>query len=74
MRNKKELIRIVKTENNDFLVDYTGKKAGRGAYICGTICCLEKAIKNKGLERSFKQLVPKEIYIKLKEELQSIDG
>lgn len=69
MKNKKELIRIVKKEDNTFAIDLTGKMSGRGAYICGTAECLEKAHKSKGLERSFKTAVPKEVYEKLKSEL-----
>ncbi|MFV0503186.1 MAG: RNase P modulator RnpM [Lachnospirales bacterium] len=69
MKNKKELIRIVKTEDN-FEIDKTGKKNGRGAYICDNTECLEKSFKNKGLERSFKCRVDKEIYEKLKKEVK----
>lgn len=69
MKNKKDLIRIVKDSNGNFLLDYTSKKSGRGAYICFNINCLEKAQKSKGLERSFKSSVPKSIYDQLKEEL-----
>jgi len=69
MKSKKELIRIVRNDEGEFSVDFTGKKAGRGAYICSDIACLEKAQKNKGLERSFKQAVPKEVYESLREEL-----
>lgn len=71
MKNKKELIRIVKDEEGGFSIDLTGKKAGRGAYICKSIQCLEKAHKSKGLERSFKTPVPKDVYEKLKSELSA---
>lgn len=56
MKSKKEMMRVLKTSENEFLLDATGKKNGRGAYLCQSKECLEKAIKNKGLERSFKQL------------------
>ncbi len=69
MKNKKELIRIVRSEEGEFSLDTTGKKQGRGAYICKCVECLDKAQKTKGLERSFKSSVPKEVYEKLKEEL-----
>lgn len=69
MKNKKELIRIVRDDEGNYSIDYTGKKAGRGAYICANIECLEKAKKSKGLERSFKTAVPNEVYEQLKEEL-----
>ncbi len=54
---------------DEFSIDFTGKKPGRGAYICPDLECLEKAKKSKGLERSFKASVPKEVYEKLREEL-----
>jgi predicted RNA-binding protein YlxR (DUF448 family) len=69
MKNKKELVRIVRSDENEFSLDFTGKKPGRGAYICPNTECLDKAQKNKGLERSFKGAVPKEVYEKLREEL-----
>ena len=60
MKNKKELIRILKTDEG-IIIDDTGKKNGRGAYICPNAQCLKKAIENKGLERSFKMPVDKEV-------------
>lgn len=66
MMNKKSLIRIVKNKEEEFFVDATGKLNGRGAYICHTQSCLEMAIKNKGLERSFKCKIPDEVYEQLK--------
>ena len=58
MKNKKEMIRVIRTKEGEFLLDATGKKNGRGAYICPTEECLKKAVRNKGLERSFKQSIP----------------
>lgn len=69
MKEKKQLIRVVKTDEKEYSIDLTGKMAGRGAYICKNIECLEKAIKSKGLERSFKSAIPKDIYEKLRNEL-----
>lgn len=69
MKNKKELIRIVRNDEGEFSVDITGKKPGRGAYMCNNIECFEKAVKSKGLERSFKTSVPKDVYEKLRNEL-----
>lgn len=66
MKNKKEMMRVLKTSENTFELDVTGKKNGRGAYICCSRECLEKAMKNKGLERSFKQAIPNEVYETLK--------
>ena len=74
MKNKKELIRVVHTEDGSCRLDFTGKKPGRGAYICPTLECLEKAQKSKGLERSFKSAVPSEIYEELKKELIEENG
>ena len=70
MKNKKEMIRIVHNEAGEFFLDATGKKPGRGAYICPNIECLEKAQKSKGLDRSFKKTVPKEVYEQLAEQLR----
>ncbi len=70
MKSKKELIRIVKTEDNEFNIDFTGKMSGRGAYICPDINCLENAIKNKGLEKSFKCKIPKDVYEQLSLQLR----
>lgn len=73
VKNKKDMIRVLHTADGEFIIDSTGKKSGRGAYICPDIECLNKAIKNKGLERSFKQAVPKEIYESLQRELTNIE-
>jgi len=73
MKSKKEMIRVLKTTDEVFVLDATGKKNGRGAYICSSKECLEQAIKNKGLERSFKQAIPKEVYEKLAKELETIE-
>lgn len=67
MKPKKELIRVVKTKENTFCIDTTGKMNGRGAYICNNEDCFNKALKNKGLERSFKCSVPKDIYEQFKD-------
>lgn len=69
MKNKKEMIRVIRTSEQEFLLDATGKKNGRGAYLCPNQECLNKAIRNKGLERSFKQAIPKEVYEALEKEM-----
>ena len=69
MKNKKELIRVVRYGENQYSIDLTGKMSGRGAYICKNIECLEKAFKSKGLERSFKTSISKDIYEKIRNEL-----
>ena len=73
MKSKKEMLRILKTAENEFVLDATGRKNGRGAYLCFSKECLEKARKNKGLERSFKQTIPKEVYENLEKELESLE-
>jgi len=72
MKNKKEMIRVIKTAEEEILLDATGKKNGRGAYLCKSMECFEKAVKSKGLERSLKIKIPKEIYESLKEELECL--
>ena len=73
MKPKKELLRILRTENEGIVLDTTGKKNGRGAYICYSWDCFSKAVKNKGLERSFKQAVPAEVYGHLEKEMEEIE-
>ena len=73
MKDKRELIRIVRNDEGVFSLDATGKKPGRGAYICKSEECLNKAKKSKGLERSFKTAVPEEVYLSLAEELKAIE-
>lgn len=63
---KKELIRIVKQSDGKIFIDKTGKADGRGAYICNSVECLEKAIKSKRLERSFETKIDNEIYESLR--------
>ena len=69
MKTKKELIRVLKTPEEDIIIDSTGKKNGRGAYICCSLNCLQKAVKTKGLERSLKVNIPKEIVETLEKEM-----
>lgn len=68
MKDKRDMIRIVKNNEDEFSLDFTGKKPGRGAYICKSLECLNQAEKNKGLERSFKMSVNKDIYNDLRKE------
>ena len=72
MKNKKEMIRILKTPEGEFVVDATGRKNGRGAYICPSMDCFKKAVKNRGLERSFKMAIPKEVYETLEKEMEQL--
>ena len=72
MKSKQEMIRILRTESEGFVVDATGRKNGRGAYLCPSMECFKKAVKNKGLERSFKMAVPAEIYDRLEKEMEKL--
>lgn len=69
MKPKKELIRIVKNAEGEVSVDLTGKKSGRGAYICKSVECLEKAFKAKRLSRNLDVAIDEEIYNRLREEI-----
>ena len=72
MKSKKELIRVIRTPEGEILLDAPGKKNGRGAYVCPDRACLTKAIKSKGLERSFQTAIPKEIYDNLEKEMEAL--
>jgi uncharacterized protein len=69
MKPKKELIRVVKNSEGIIKVDLTGKAPGRGAYICKSNECLEKAIKSKRFEKAFETKISDEIFDRLREEL-----
>lgn len=69
MKAKKEMLRVIKTPEDDIVIDATGKKNGRGAYMCCSLECFSKAVKSKGLERSLKVTIPKEVYEQLEKEL-----
>ena len=68
MKGKKEMMRVLKTAEGQICLDVTGKKNGRGAYVCKQRECLQKAAKNKGLERSFKMSIPQAVYDELETE------
>lgn len=70
MKNKKEMMRVLRTSDGSIELDTTGKKNGRGAYLCMTKECLMKARKNKGLERSFKMNIPDELYENMEKEFE----
>lgn len=71
---KKELIRIVRSPEGEYSVDTTGKKAGRGAYICPKQECFEAARKNHGLERSFKNAIDPTVYEELEQQLERLQA
>lgn len=68
-KTKKEMIRVVRSPEGEISLDLTGKKSGRGAYICPDPDCLKKARKARRLERSFACQIPPQVYEKLEEEL-----
>ena len=72
MKSKKEMIRVIKTAEDEIMLDATGRKNGRGAYLCPSMECLKKAVKGKGLERSFKLAIPKEVYETLEKEMEEL--
>ena len=72
MKSKKEMIRVIKTAEDEIMLDATGRNNGRGAYLCPSMECLRKAVKGKGLERSFKMAIPKEVYETLEKEMEEL--
>lgn len=74
MKGKREMMRVVKTAENEICLDTTGKKNGRGAYVCKSRECLLRARKNKGLERSFKMSIPNEVYDTLEEAFEKLEA
>ena len=73
-KEKKAMLRVIKTSEGEILLDDTGKKNGRGAYICPNADCFAKAVASKGLERSFKMPIEKSVYDKLAKELENIEA
>ena len=73
MKSKKELIRIIRTPEGEIRLDETGRMNGRGAYLCRSCECLQKARKSKALERALKVPIPDEIYETLEKGLKSIE-
>lgn len=68
MKSKQEMMRVLKTPEGEITLDLSGRKNGRGAYLCKSKECLQKARKNKGLDRSFKMSIPNEVYDSLEKE------
>ncbi len=66
---KNELIRVLRTPEGEIVIDFTGKKSGRGAYICKKLDCFKKARQKKRLEASLEVKIPDEVYLRLEEEL-----
>ncbi|MBE5906688.1 MAG: YlxR family protein [Lachnospiraceae bacterium] len=72
MKDRTELIRIVKKKDGEVFLDETGKGQGRGAYVCRNPECMKRIEKTKGLERAFKMSVPQTIYEALRDEMEEI--
>lgn len=74
MKNKKDLIRVVRSPEGEISLDFKGKKPGRGAYVCPRPECLQKARKSRALERAFSTAVPLEVYEQLEEQMREENG
>lgn len=74
MISKKELIRVIRTPEENVVLDFTGKQNGRGAYLCKSLSCFQKARKTKGFERSLKIAIPEEVYDNLEKEMNHLDA
>lgn len=73
MKSKKEMMRVIKTPEDEIVLDDTGKRNGRGAYICKERSCLQKAQKSRGLERSLRHAISDEVYDKLLKEFDKLN-
>ena len=74
MKDKKSLIRVVKSPEGVISLDFVGKKPGRGAYVCHDAACLKRARKSKALERAFELQIPDEVYDTLEQEMGGQDA
>lgn len=72
MKNKKEMIRVLKTTEGAVVIDATGRMNGRGAYLCRDAGCFRRAVKTKGLEHSLKMAIPPEVYGELEKEMEHL--
>ncbi len=73
LKSKKDLIRILKTPEDDVVVDDTGRMNGRGAYICPSLECFKKARKTKAIERSLDTIIPNEVYETIERQMSELD-
>ena len=70
MKDKKSLLRVVKSPEGQISLDFRGKAPGRGAYVCPDTACLKRAMKSKALERSLEVPIPQEVYDRLAKEME----
>ena len=73
-RAKNELVRVVRSPEGEVSLDLTGRKNGRGAYICRSADCLRRAVKSRALERSLETAIPEEVYLRLQQQMEEGDG
>lgn len=73
LSNKKDLMRILKTPDNNVIFDDTGRMNGRGAYICPSVECLKKARRTKAIERSLDISIPDEVYDAIERQMSELD-
>ena len=74
MKEKKTLLRVVRSPEGEISLDFRGKKPGRGAYVCHDPACLRKARKSRALERALETAIPAEVYDAMEAELRGADG
>jgi len=74
MKNKRDLIRVVKSPEGKVSLDFSGKKPGRGAYVCPAQACLAKARKSRALDRAFELTIPEEVYAAMEKEMEAQNG
>ena len=74
MKNKKDLIRVVRSPEGEIRLDFKGKNPGRGAYVCPDSACLAKARKSRALERAFETAIPPEVYDQLEQQMGEANG
>ena len=74
MKDKKALIRVVRSPEGEISLDFKGKKPGRGAYVCPDPACLAKVRKSRALERAFESAIPAEVYGMLEQQMEEGDG
>lgn len=72
MKSKREMMRVLRTTENMVVLDMTGRQNGRGAYLCKSRECFQKAAKSKGIERALKMAIPIEVYENLEKEIDKL--
>ena len=73
-KNKRDMIRVVRSPEGNVSLDFGGKMNGRGAYICPQLDCLKKAIRSKALDRSLEVAIPQDVYDRLEKEMEGANG